>query len=368
MKRQKKVTLPSTECIAKFFKYIEHKRRVCYNLLREKFQIDLWKELASYTLISILIFNRKRAVPAEFQKKAKKYSRFVIRGKKARGVPVLIYKEIFESIKLLVKFRQEANVAEENPYLFALPSNCPIHAHLDACKLLRLFAEQYGVSNPELIRGTYLRKHIATQSALMDLREEEVSDLANFMGHADKIHKDHYRIPVVSREIGRISGLLEIGLGNKDNKKESCFQKDESSIQQIDSSINQNESSSQQKENCTHQRESGSELSFNSCSNNSNGDDDNTRQDSWNEQAGRNSTEYGRSRCVRWTTEEKRIMTGEFKRNLEDGILPGLKYCQSILNKYECLRRHRNAESMKAWVNNTMRKKKKKLNDDVLSS
>nr|CAI5841914.1 unnamed protein product [Callosobruchus analis] len=310
----------------------------------------------------------------------------------------------------------------------------------------------------------------------MDLRKEEVSGLANFMGHADKIHKDHYRIPVVSREIGRISGLLEI-----DNKKESSFQKDESSIQQ-------SESSSQQKESCTHQRQSSSELSFNSWSNNSSGDDDDdTRQDSWHEQAGQNRTEYERSRCVsprittisrrswstlersavtnifssnisakrlpktseclsaiknndvlkkispaqvkaprsliylssalqldaqqsivdtiiydntqrrlyavsiwlilwllilklvdyininikflaflvRWTTEEKRIMREEFKRNLEDGILPGLKYCESILNKYECLSRHREAESMKAWVNNTMRKKKKKLDDDM---
>nr|CAI5837651.1 unnamed protein product [Callosobruchus analis] len=402
MKRQKKVTLPSTECIGKFFKYIEHKRRVCYNLLREKFQIDLWKELASYTLISILIFNRKRAgeaeritlndfntiqslenhsdmnlldsVPAEFQEKAKKYSRFVIRGKKARGVPVLISKEIFESIKLIVKFRQEANVAEENPYLFALPSNSPIHAHLDACKLLRLFAEQSGVSNPELIRGTYLRKHIATQSALMDLREEEVSDLANFMGHADKIHKDHYRIPVVSREIGRISGLLEIGLGNKDNKKESCFQKDESSIQQIDSSINQNESSSQQKENCTHQRESGCELSFNSCSNNSSVDDDNTRQDSWNEQAGRKSTEYGRSRCVyqslflvsprittvsrrSWSTPERSAVRNIFSSNISTKRLPKTSECLSAIKNNDVLKK-RSPAQVKAWVSNEFKKNK----------
>lgn len=46
----------------------------------------------------------------------------------------------------------------------------------------------------------------------MDLKENEVSDLANFMGHDDKIHKDHYRLPVASREIGRVSTFLEWGM------------------------------------------------------------------------------------------------------------------------------------------------------------
>nr|CAI5841915.1 unnamed protein product [Callosobruchus analis] len=146
MKRQKK----------EIFSNILNIKEECYNLLREKFQIDLWKELASYTLISLLIFNRKRAGEAEritlndfntiqsacrISRKSKKIFEICYPRKKARGVSVLVSKEAFESIKLLVKFRQEANVAEENPYLFALPSNSPIHAHLDACKLLRLFAE-----------------------------------------------------------------------------------------------------------------------------------------------------------------------------------------------------------------------------------
>lgn len=38
------------------------------------------------------------------------------------------------------------------------------------------------------------------------------------MGHADKIHRDHYRMPIVAREIGRVSQLLEIGKKKRKEK------------------------------------------------------------------------------------------------------------------------------------------------------
>lgn len=37
--------------------------------------------------------------------------------------------------------------------------------------------------------------------------------MANYMGHAEKIHKDIYRQPLVNREILRMSKLLEVAQG-----------------------------------------------------------------------------------------------------------------------------------------------------------
>lgn len=38
------------------------------------------------------------------------------------------------------------------------------------------------------------------------------------MGHAEKVHRDHYRLPTAARQIGRISQLLEMGVRQrKDN-------------------------------------------------------------------------------------------------------------------------------------------------------
>lgn len=40
------------------------------------------------------------------------------------------------------------------------------------------------------------------------------------MGHSDKIHKDHYRQPLASRDILKISQYLEAVQGNTNNSEE----------------------------------------------------------------------------------------------------------------------------------------------------
>lgn len=68
---------------------------------------------------------------------------------------------------------------------------------LRACELMRSFAESCGAENPQTLRGTVLRKHIATIYVNFNLTEIQMSDLANFLGHADKIHKENYRQPII---------------------------------------------------------------------------------------------------------------------------------------------------------------------------
>ncbi|KAJ8944572.1 hypothetical protein NQ314_009443 [Rhamnusium bicolor] len=161
-----------------------------------------------------------KSLPEEYRSNAKNYFRLVIRGKKDRGVPVLLSTDIFDSVKLILKFRNEAAVPNKNPYIFGIPGKSLGNSYLRACDLMRTFAKESGISNDSLMRGTQLRNQLATQSATLDLNEGEVNDLANFLGHAEKIHREHYKIPVVSREIGRISRLLEMGIGkNVTNEK-----------------------------------------------------------------------------------------------------------------------------------------------------
>jgi len=75
---------------------------------------------------------------------------------------------------------------------------------------MRRYSEECGALHPDRLRGTNLRKHIATTCINLNLKDHEVSDLANFMGHDEKIHKNHYRHPILSREIFQVSKLLEI--------------------------------------------------------------------------------------------------------------------------------------------------------------
>ncbi|XP_077277362.1 uncharacterized protein LOC143905683 [Temnothorax americanus] len=145
---------------------------------------------------------------------AKKYVRFTLRGKLGRTVPVLLTAELRDCIEMILKHRKAAKVSSKNPYLFGLPLlKKDNHKYLLACDLLRQYAVDSGAENPDTIRGTQLRKHIATTCIHYNLSENEISTLANFMGHADKIHLSHYRQPVIEKEILEISQYLEAAQG-----------------------------------------------------------------------------------------------------------------------------------------------------------
>lgn len=198
----------------------------------------MWLTLAKATLVAIQVFNRRRAGETERisieefnsreaineetnyelfkslstsnKKNCKKYVRFVIRGKKNRDVPILLDSDLTQCILLLIEHRRNAKIHRQNPYLFALPGkNVKRFKFLRACHLLREFSSQCNAEMPISLRGTQLRKHIATKCILLNLQDDEVADLCNYMGHAENIHKEYYRQPIVSRDILRMSQLLE---------------------------------------------------------------------------------------------------------------------------------------------------------------
>ncbi|KAF5276790.1 hypothetical protein FQR65_LT16184 [Abscondita terminalis] len=223
--RKKKHLLPNTSDIRRLSEYLKRKRVLCVETLQQQFTFQTWKELLSSTLVGIQVFNRRRAGEvermliedfhntetmntendsdiynflSEIEKQSiQEFSRITLRGKLARGVPVLIDKEMLRCIQIILKKREEAGVLSNNPFVFGLPGH---NKYLRACKLLREYSILCGAKNPELLRGTQLRKHIATKSAIMNLPDNEVEDLANFMGHAEKIHKQIYRLPRTTNE------------------------------------------------------------------------------------------------------------------------------------------------------------------------
>lgn len=80
------------------------------------------------------------------------------------------------------------------------------------CDQMRKFAYECGAEHPERLRGTLLRKHIATNCHKLKLTEHEVSELANFMGHKKDIHKQFYRLPQKKADSLNISKYLEAAL------------------------------------------------------------------------------------------------------------------------------------------------------------
>lgn len=252
LKRRKKVDLPSASDINQFHHFLKENRSLAYNALEIAFDYTEWLKLAQFTLISVQLFNRRRAgeiervliddfknyegvnddefkrMDSKNKKIANNYVRFTIRGKLNRTVPVLLTGDLLKCINKILEHRLEANVNPSNKFVFGVRSaDKSRHSYLRACMLMRKFALESGVAFPTKITGTKLRKHIATNCINLNLSENEVADVANFMGHADKIHREHYRQPIVSREILRMSKVLELAQCGDGDDQESDSESDE---------------------------------------------------------------------------------------------------------------------------------------------
>ncbi|XP_033096323.1 uncharacterized protein LOC117100634 isoform X2 [Anneissia japonica] len=130
--------------------------------------------------------------------------RVEIVGKRGRTVPLLISEDMKNNIDLLIKNRGEV-VNEDNVFLFPVVGSLN---HIRGCDALRKYAEACGCKKPELIRSTRLRKHIATVSQIMNLKDNELDVLANFLGHDVRVHREYYRLPNATVQVAKVSKLL----------------------------------------------------------------------------------------------------------------------------------------------------------------
>lgn len=61
---------------------------------------------------------------------------------------------------------------------------------------------------------------MATIAITMELGDNSISELSDFMGHAEDVHRKHYRINPKERQIIKISQLLEKATGDYDEDDE----------------------------------------------------------------------------------------------------------------------------------------------------
>ncbi|XP_043270113.1 uncharacterized protein [Venturia canescens] len=240
--RELKKPLPTTDDIRKLCDYVNEKRAAAYKNLKQKYTYEGWLQLLQYSLISIQIFNRRRSgeieraeisdlkgiekisgetnpdtynqLSEEQKATVSLYSRLIITGKLQRDVPVLLDKGMEDCLTLILSYRQNARVPSKNPFVFGIPGfEDGRLKYLRACPLMRQYANECGAEHPERLRGTYLRKHMATNCAAQNMDENEIKDIANLMGHAEAIHRSHYRQSVVSRDVVGVAKALRSAMG-----------------------------------------------------------------------------------------------------------------------------------------------------------
>ncbi|ESO90443.1 hypothetical protein LOTGIDRAFT_164025 [Lottia gigantea] len=235
VKFNKPKRLPLTEDLQILNNYLREKAELEKRQLETHANSTIWRNFAETLLAQLVLFNRRRggetqllllqqfldgisnkqnSMASEVKNSLSKLElklcnfmyRVELRGKRGRRVAVLLTKENKQNIELLIKNRKEGGISAENAYLFARPgsSETPIRS----CDVLRKFAAVSGTKNPNLITSTALRKHIATISQVMNLKDNELDCLANFMGHDIRIHRQFYRLSEETIQLAKISKLL----------------------------------------------------------------------------------------------------------------------------------------------------------------
>ena len=132
------------------------------------------------------------------------FKRIVIRGKRGRGVPVLFTEKMVSDINILINLRNKF-VTTPNIYLFASTKS---GNSITGSNIIYRYVRLAGVKNPSAISSTKLRKHLATISQVVNLSEQDMDQLATFMGHTTNIHKNFYRLPNDVFQTAKISKLL----------------------------------------------------------------------------------------------------------------------------------------------------------------
>ncbi|KAK0136275.1 hypothetical protein N1851_027825 [Merluccius polli] len=133
----------------------------------------------------------------------KQFARVELRGKKGRKVAVILTPDMTANLSLLISKRKECGVTENNNYLFAIPCS---DGHYRG--QFGQFANACGAEDPQNLRSTNLRKQIATISQVMNLKDNELDQLADFLGHDIRVHREYNRLPQSTIQLAKISKLL----------------------------------------------------------------------------------------------------------------------------------------------------------------
>ena len=124
------------------------------------------------------------------------------------AAPILLPEDIVTPINLLISCREEVGISRENPFLFAVPTrnskNCLYRYRCFSTVLKRV----EGLSNPENIKSTKLRKYVATVTQVTSLNGNELEWLCRSIGHSVEVQQQYYRLQDSAVELSKVSKLL----------------------------------------------------------------------------------------------------------------------------------------------------------------
>ena len=237
-KMNKPQLLPLAADVAQLTKYLKTVQRDSLSVIEEKAVnaefCSAFRSLEESILAQLILFNRRRqgevskllmsqisslAEPTYSQdvytnlsplekELVNSFTRIEIPGKRNNRVPLLFTSELKSAVSRLTdkQIRHDAGVDDHNMFVFAVPNGS--QGYIRGSDVLRNFAVKCGATNPENLRSTALRKHVATMSQVMNLKHNELDQLAAFMGHDVRIHREFYRLPHDVTQTAKVAKIL----------------------------------------------------------------------------------------------------------------------------------------------------------------
>jgi len=116
------------------------------------------------------------------------YTRVEIPGKRNNCVPVLMTDDQTHALSFITnaEYRQRAGIHNSNTFEFALGRGSLSHTR--GHDVLRNFSSCCDAENPENLRSSRLRKHIATTSQMLNLKNHVLDQVAQILGHDVRVH------------------------------------------------------------------------------------------------------------------------------------------------------------------------------------
>lgn len=223
--------LPFTHDVKLLNFYMENQQQVSERMLRISPTPENYAALAKVTLALAITFNRRRAWEVSrmlltafrsrnksvlhddvaicltpFERKMCEYfARVDIRGKRGRMVPVLLKPSMVTAMELLAEMCESCSVPNDNLFMFGRPEALSAYR---GGECLQKYTKLCGAKHPEALTSTKLRKHIATMSQVLNLEENESDQLADFLGHDIRIHRQYYGLPQGTLQLAKMSKVL----------------------------------------------------------------------------------------------------------------------------------------------------------------
>ncbi|XP_051781264.1 uncharacterized protein LOC114648939 [Erpetoichthys calabaricus] len=365
--------LPFTEDVKKMHLYLDDKQEENYKNLLAEASARNWASLAKVTLTQIILFNRKRegevsrmllntfllrdvsdlhgdvalALSELEQKLCHHFIRIEIKGKRGRKVPILLSPAMHRAMKLLAEKRDVCGVPCDNNYMFARPSAL---SHFRGSDCIRLFAKECGAKSPKTLSSTKLRKHVATLSKVLNLNDTELDQLADFLGHDIRVHRQYYRLPEGTLQLAKISKiLLALETGRLGEFKGKNL--DDITIDPTEKVVIENETSESEEELSDHEGEAEMQVK------------QMKRAQGQVQETKVNSVCQGHKQVKRrmWSEEEIRAVEKHLAKFINICKVPGKGECEACIQNEPQALKNRDWLSVKFFIKNRITSLKRKV-------